>query len=508
MDKNKYNAIVIGSGVGGLSTAVRLAKSNLKVTVIEANPFFGGKVNSKQFGAYRFDMGPSIFTEPHLINELITYSESKKVTFQYHKLEESCRYFFSDGQRLTIKPGQETVATTISEKLGEDRNKVNKFLERQRKNYQSVYPIFISVSLHRFKHWFNKNVPKALLRFTKYGLTSSMHSVNSKSFSNPKTVQLLDRMATYNGSSPYKTPGILNIISHLELNIGPAMPKGGMVAISETLYKLCLELGVEFQFNEKVTSILHNNSNVSGVKTAKGKYAAEIVVSNMDVHFTYEKLLSNFSAPVMSLKQEKSSSAIVFYWGIKKQFPKLGIHNIFFTENYKEEFNHIFDKKEVYSDPTIYLHISSKIEKNDAPPNGENWFVMINAPINTNQNWDEEIQKLKKHILKKLSIELEEDIESLIEVEEINEPRKIEAIYSGKQGSIYGNSSNSPMAALYRHPNFSKKLKGLYFTGVTVHPGGGIPLALNSARIVERCVLEDIEKNEIRITNSDKTHTS
>ena len=98
MDKNKYNAIVIGSGVGGLATAVRLAKSNLKVTVIEANPFFGGKVNSKQFGDYRFDMGPSIFTEPHLINELITYSESKKVTFQYHKLEESCRYFFLMGK--------------------------------------------------------------------------------------------------------------------------------------------------------------------------------------------------------------------------------------------------------------------------------------------------------------------------------------------------------------------------------------------------------------------------
>jgi phytoene desaturase len=318
-----------------------------------------------------------------------------------------------------------------------------------------------------------------------------MHKVNATTFSNPKTIQIFDRLATYNGSSPYKTPGMLNIISHLELNVGPAMPVGGMVAISDTLYKLCLELGVNFRFNEKVTEILHNAKSITGVRTDNGTYAAEIVVSNMDVHFTYEKLLSNFAAPKLNLKQEKSSSAIVFYWGIKKKFPQFGVHNIFFAKDYEKEFQSIFETKEVYEDPTVYVHISSKVEQKDAPSTGENWFVMINSPINVGQNWDLEIQKVRKLILQKLGTLLKENIEELIEIEEINEPRKIEAIYSGKQGSIYGNSSNSSFAAFYRHPNFSKKLKGLYFAGVTVHPGGGIPLALNSAKIVERCVSED-----------------
>ncbi|MBU3660795.1 MAG: phytoene desaturase [Flavobacteriales bacterium] len=487
----KLNAIVIGSGVGGLATAIRLAKLGIQVTIFEANAFPGGKVNSKQFGAYRFDMGPSVFTEPHLIEELISLSGSKDATFQFHQLEESCRYFFSDGQELTVFPGVEKVADTFSKSLGENKSVVAEFLERQRKNYEAVYPVFIAVSLHRFKHWFNRHVPNALLRLTKYGLLSSMHKVNSKTFSNPKTAQIFDRLATYNGSSPYKTPGMLNIISHLELNVGPAMPKGGMVAISNTLYKLCLDLGVNFHFNEKVTAISHSNNKITGVQTSLGKYDSDIVVSNMDVHFTYEKLLSNFAAPSLNLKQEKSSSAIVFYWGIKKQFPKLGVHNIFFAENYKAEFKAIFETKEIYTDPTIYIHISSKVEQVDAPSTGENWFVMINAPINVGQDWDKEIQKLRSHILNKLSQALGEQIEPLIEVEEINEPRKIEAVYNGKQGSIYGNSSNSSFAAFYRHPNFSKKLKGLYFSGVTVHPGGGIPLALNSAKIVERCVIED-----------------
>ena len=487
----KLDAVVIGSGVGGLATAIRLAKKGIQVTVFESNAFPGGKVNSKQFGNYRFDMGPSVFTEPHLIDELISLSGSKEVTFQFHQLEESCRYFFSDGQELTVIAGEGKVAETFSKAFGEDKKKVANFLNRQRKNYEAIYPVFIAVSLHRFKHWFNSHIPNALLRLTKYGLMRSMHKVNATTFSNPKTIQIFDRLATYNGSSPYKTPGMLNIISHLELNVGPAMPVGGMVAISDTLYKLCLELGVNFRFNEKVTEILHNAKSITGVRTDNGTYAAEIVVSNMDVHFTYEKLLSNFAAPKLNLKQEKSSSAIVFYWGIKKKFPQLGVHNIFFAKDYEKEFQSIFETKEVYEDPTVYVHISSKVEQKDAPSTGENWFVMINSPINVGQNWDLEIQKVRKLILQKLGTLLKENIEELIEIEEVNEPRKIEAVYSGKQGSIYGNSSNSSFAAFYRHPNFSKKLKGLYFAGVTVHPGGGIPLALNSAKIVERCVSED-----------------
>jgi phytoene desaturase len=490
----KLNAIVIGAGVGGLATAIRLAKKGINVTVFEANTFPGGKVNSKQFGEYRFDMGPSVFTEPHLIEELITLSESRNVTFQSHHLEESCRYFFPDGQSLTVFPGEEAVAESFSANFGENKTQVTKFLKRQRKNYEAVYPVFIAVSLHRFKHWFNRHIFKAIIRLTKYGLLSSMHKVNKSTFSNPKTVQIFDRLATYNGSSPYKTPGMLNIISHLELNVGPSMPKGGMVSISDTLYKLCLELEVDFHFNEKVTAISHSSNQITGVQTSKSKYDSEIVVSNMDVHFTYEKLLSNFAAPKLNLKQEKSSSAIVFYWGIKKQFPQLGVHNIFFAKDYEQEFKSIFELKEVYEDPTIYVHISSKVEQSDAPLTGENWFVMINSPINVGQNWDVEIQKLRAYILAKLTADLGEQIEQLIEVEEINEPRKIESVYNGKQGSIYGNSSNSSFAAFLRHPNFSKKLKGLYFAGVTVHPGGGIPLALNSAKIVERCVVEDFSR--------------
>ncbi|NCA22955.1 MAG: FAD-binding protein, partial [Crocinitomicaceae bacterium] len=227
-------AIIIGSGVGGLATAIRLAKLGLTVDVFESNPFPGGKVNSILVGDFRYDMGPSVCTEPHLVDELVALCGKEKSFFQYSHLKESFRYFFQDGQKLSLHPGGENAASLFEKELGENKETVENYLANQEKNYKAVYPVFIEVSLHRIKHWLNESFWKAISRLFKYGIAKSMHKVNVKTFKNPKTVKIFDRFATYNGSSPYKTPGMLNIISHLELNVGPVMPKGGMVAISNT----------------------------------------------------------------------------------------------------------------------------------------------------------------------------------------------------------------------------------------------------------------------------------
>lgn len=484
------NAVVIGSGVGGLASAIHLAKAGFDVVVIEKNDFIGGKVNSKTIGKYRFDMGPSIFTAPELVEELLAMSP-KKVTFDYIKLEESCRYFFSDGTKICLPANTEAVIDSLVANFSEDPTVIRHELKKRAKNYQAAYPVFITVSLHRWKEWLNKHLFQAILRIPNFGLFGSMAKINNKRFKHPHMQQIFNRYATYNGSSPYKSPGMLNIISHLELNIGPFMPVGGIVSVSNSLYQAALNLGVTFQLNETAIKIEHNEKKVGAVQTTRSSYEADVIVSNMDVHFTYEKLLSNFKAPKKILLQEKSSSAIVFYWGIKKEFPSLGIHNIFFAKDYEEEFNAIFKSKSLYFDPTIYVHISSKQEKADAPIGCENWFVMINSPVNVGQDWIENVSLLRANLLKRLSEVLDEDIASLIEVEDHIDPLVIESRYFGKQGSIYGNSSNSMSAAFYRHPNFSKSLKGLYFSGVTVHPGGGIPLALNSAKIVSRLIAAD-----------------
>jgi len=274
------------------------------------------------------------------------------------------------------------------------------------------------------------------------------------------------------------------MIPHLEQYYGTFFPKGGMHSITMSLYQLAKDIGVDFRFNSKVEEIEVKNKKVKGIKVDTSFIEADIVVSNSDVVPTYRHLLKTQKAPEKILKQPRSSSALIFYWGIKKNFPELDLHNIFFSKDYKTEFDSIFNKQSVCNDPTVYINITSKEEPDDAPDGCENWFVMINVPSNTGQDWDEIITDARCNIIAKLNRLLEVDLEALIDYEHILEPRTIESRTQSYQGALYGAASNNKFAAFLRHPNFKNAIKNLYFCGGSVHPGGGIPLCLLSGKIV------------------------
>ena len=264
----------------------------------------------------------------------------------------------------------------------------------------------------------------------------------------------------------------------------------GMVDITESLVKLAEDLGVKFYFNTKVEKLETSGNQVTGLKFEQKSNVSlptdctfDVVLSNMDVVNTFRKLLPTAQQPERILRQPKSSSALIFYWGIKKSFSELGLHNIFFSNDYRAEFEQLFQKKTIYSDPTIYLNITSKHKADDAPEGSENWFILVNAPNNDGQDWDALIEQTRQAVFKKLSHNLGVAIEELVECEEILDPRSIEAKTSSSQGALYGNSSNNRFAAFLRHANFSREFQNLYFVGGSVHPGGGIPLAILSAKI-------------------------
>jgi phytoene desaturase len=277
---------------------------------------------------------------------------------------------------------------------------------------------------------------------------------------------------------------MLSLIPHLEHNDGTYYPKGGMIAITKALYNLCINKGVVFNFNLGVDKIISHNNTVSGVVVNGENFYAQCIVSNADVYFTYKNLLNNSNAAAKILKQERSSSAVIFYWGINAEFKQLDLHNILFSDDYSKEFKSIFDDKNLFDDPTIYINITSKCEPNiQAPIGKENWFVMVNVPSQTSMNWNDLIPLIKRNIINKVNRILKTDIEKFIEVEEVLHPSLIESKTSSYLGSLYGTSSNSKLAAFLRHSNFSNNYKGLYFVGGSVHPGGGIPLCLKSAKI-------------------------
>ena len=250
------------------------------------------------------------------------------------------------------------------------------------------------------------------------------------------------------------------------------------------MVSLAKEKGVKIYLNSNVEEILIENRKAKGVISNGEKITSDYVVSNMDVFFTYEKLLKSFKMPKRVNKSERSSSALIFYWGIKKSFDRLDLHNILFSDDYRDEFESIFQKGKVSNDPTVYINITSKDIPGDAPKGCENWFVMVNAPYDSEQSWNDITASLKKIIIKKINRTLNTDIEKYIQVEKVYTPQTIEKKTQSFKGALYGTSSNSKLSAFLRHPNFSTNLKNLYFCGGSVHPGGGIPLCLLSAKIV------------------------
>lgn len=487
------HAVVIGAGVAGLAAAIRLAVQGKAVTVFEKNSGPGGKLSDLQLGDYHFDAGPSLFTQPQLIAELFAYAgEPIEEYFSFSQLPVSGHYFYDDGTQVKAFADQELFDRELVQQLGENPGSLQKYLQRSSKIYHTIGQVFLNHSLHKRATIFQKKIWPAIKATRWPYLFSSLHDLNRRDFKNAKTVQLFDRYATYNGSNPYKAPGMLSLIPHLEHNEGAFYPKGGMISITNALYKLAQKKGVQFYFNTPVERIIRHEGKVRGVVVDSKNIEAEIVVSNMDVFFTYKQLLGDDNKAHKIQKRERSSSALVFYWGIKKEFASLGLHNIFFAKDYQQEFDHIFRLKKLYNDPTIYINVTSKQEPGVHAPKGkENWFVMINAPANTKQDWADYREKYKSIIIEKLSRILGEDIAPLIEVEEVLDPVMIEANTSSFKGSLYGTSSNARMAAFLRHPNFSKTVNGLYFVGGSVHPGGGIPLCLLSAKIMSELVAKE-----------------
>ena len=490
---------VIGAGIAGIASAIRVAHKGYDVSVFEANSYAGGKLSSFDLKGYRFDAGPSLFTLPSLVTELFELvGKNPADFFEYEQLMEVCRYFWEDKTRLTAWAEPQKFAEEVEKITGEPAEKVIQFLKDSAFKYEVLDGLFLQDSLHKLSTWTSKKALKGYLNLPKMGIFGTMNEANEKLFKNPKIIQLFNRYATYNGSDPYQTPATLNIIPHLEYNLGAFFPKKGMVSITNSLVKLAESLGVKFYFETKVEEIIVMDDMVKGVNVRrKGDWSngeneadilnlmpCEVVVSNMDVTHTYRKLLPDQKHPNFLLNQPKSSSGVIFYWGIKKQFPELDLHNILFSDNYSEEFKTMFEQKNIYKDPTVYINITSKHKPDDAPEGCENWFVLINAPANEGQNWDEIIAQTKENVLKKVSRILGQNIAELIECEEILDPRTIESKTSSAQGALYGNSSNNRFAAFLRHANFSTKIKNLYFVGGSVHPGGGIPLALSSAKIM------------------------
>ena len=484
---NSMKCAVIGSGIAGLASAIRLQLKGHQVEVFEANATPGGKIKEFHHNGFRWDMGPSVFTLPYLIDELFELAGKKTTDYLiYEKLNPSFRFFFEDGTQVNWNSDIEILAAELESKIGEPKQGLAKFSKDVHNKYEITREVFIENSLHVLSNYLTKPVLSGILRLHEVGIVSTMNRSNSKFFRDPRTVQLFNHFALYVGSNPLVAPATLNLITHLMLSMGIFIPKGGMYSLVKALVRLGEELGVQYHYNTYVDEIVHSSGEVKGIKVKGEMVSFDRVVSNMDVFYTYKKLLPGVPQPKRMLNHPKSSSVIAFFWSVNGEHSQMNIHNMLFAKDKDAEYKNVFGQNTISDDPSTYISVTSKFNEGDAPKGKENWFVLVTAPHLKGQDWPAFVNSTRENVQNKIERMLKIPIREKIEYEKVMTPLDIEQNYFSSFGSIYGSSSNSRLAAFLRHPNFSREIKGLFFAGGSVHPGAGIPMCLNSARIMER----------------------
>jgi phytoene desaturase len=479
-------AAVIGSGIAGLSAAIDLRSKGFDVDLYEKNDHTGGKAGFQEHAGFKFDTGPSLLTMPFVFERLLNKLNKRlEDTIPIEKLDIICKYFFSDGTVLNAFSDRQRLLQEFDEKTCDNNQDIRGYFDYCRKMYENSKDLFLFNSLIDAPDFFKKEPLKGLKTILILDIFRNLHLSHKRFFRDKNNVQLFDRYATYSGSNPYKLPATFNIIPHVEYEIGAYVPKKGIRAIPMSLTQAAVDSGVNIFLNSMVDKINYKGRKITGINARQTERDYDIVISNSDVNYTYQNLLKDRSTKtaLRYRKLEPSSSAIVFYWGIKGEFSELQANNIFFSSDYKKEFDQIFKQGICPDEPTVYINITSKYCPSDAPGGCENWFVLVNVPYDKGQNWQKQADIMRSRILLILEKYLGRKIEPLICTEKVMTPKDIYDKTLSNKGSIYGISSNSKLAAFHRQPNKSEEYDGLYFAGGSAHPGGGMPLVALSGMI-------------------------
>lgn len=476
--------VVIGAGIGGLASAVLLANRGLLVTVVEKNATVGGKMNRVISNGYTFDTGPSLLTMPFLLEQL--FDECGQVFDDFLQIEELdplCRYTYSDGTTFDNYSDRKKSVQEIATFAPSDTENYLKFLDRAEQIYNKTADAFLFNPLYSFGDFLKVNP----LKFLGIDAFSTVAHKVDDTVNSPYLRQFFKRFTTYNGSSPFRAPATLNVIPHVELNQGGYYVRGGLYRIAEALYELAIKLGVDFTFSSEVNSITIENKKVKQIVLKTGSViACDLLFSNSDATETLVKLLPDGTISQRKKEKQKniepSCSGFVLLLGCNRKWENLIHHNIFFSSNYEQEFADIFERKMLPDEPTIYVANSSFTDTHHAPENASNLFVLVNAPyLHNSQNWEEITPNYANKIIDILQKSGLEKLRESIEFQQIITPEDFYAKYRSNKGSIYGTSSNDKFSAFLRPRNKSREIDNLYLVGGSTHPGGGIPLVLQSA---------------------------
>ena len=499
--KKGRRAVVVGGGLGGLATAVRLAAAGWEVEVCESGPRFGGKMNTFERGGFRFDTGPSLITMPWVFQELFEAAGSRlaeHVTLApVHTLAD---YVFDDGTRFTYTSRLPEWLATVRRLEPRDADGFLRFMRLGARLFALSRETFL------------RRPPLAPPDLRALGSLRHLplrrawgnyHSTVAAHFRSPHLRQMFDRYPTYVGSSPYESPATLAVIPFIEYAHGGWHVEGGLYRIVESLVALAGKLGVRLHANARVARIVRDGARACGVTLADGtRLDSDVVVMNGDAATTgallegrgvegggdeggVEAADEGGGAQTAS---RRSLSGFVLLLGLRRRLEGLAHHTVYFSSDYRAEFSQLFGARRFPDDPTVYVCAPSRADAGLGPEGGETLFVMANAPADGGA-WDERrIEAARASVFARLAKGGFPDVSSDVVVSDVWTPERFAGAYLCPGGAIYGTHSHGWRRAFLRPPNRHARVGGLYHVGGSSHPGGGTPTVLLSARITSELI--------------------
>lgn len=486
--------VVIGAGIGGIATAARLAKAGHRVTVFEKNAKPGGRAGVIMREGFRFDTGPTLFLMPEVWQETFSaLGERMEDHLELVHLDPTYRVHFHDGTHLDLSYRMPFMREQLDAIEPGSFERFLQFLAEGYRHYKISLEKFVGRNFYSLLEYFSpQNLP---LLFQLKALTK--HATNTRRyFKDPRLLAAFSFQNMYLGLSPYDAPATYSLLQYTELGDGVWFPKGGLYRPIQALAQIAEHLGVRFEYGTPVRRIRVNSHLAEGIELEDGRFVrADVVVANADLPYVYARLLPDDGSAAKLMQKKFTSSALMFYWGVKgEKSPSLLHHNVFLADNeYKPSFDRIFRDLTLPDTPSFYVNAPARTDPTFAPADGD--ALMILVPVGhlnekQPQDWLALRERARRFVIARLESIGIRDLASRIVVEEtMGPPEYLNALNLAK-GSAFGLSHNFMQVGYLRPHNRHPRYRNLYFAGASTHPGTGLPIVLLSAKLVTERILQ------------------
>ncbi len=495
MKKQRRHVVIVGAGPGGLAAALLLAKSGVRVTIVEKRDHFGGRTSTLEQDGFHFDVGPTFFLYPKVLKEILSaagYDLEREIPMT--RLDPHYRLVFGAGGELLATPDREQMERAIAAISPEDAKRFHHFLTHNRTKLREFLPFLQSP----FESWKDLAKPAMLKLLPLLAPWRSLDRDLQVHFKDERIRLGFSFQSKYLGMSPFRCPSLFSILSFLEYEHGVFHPTGGCGAVTKGMARIAQEMGIEILLNEPVDQVLVERGKAVGVKTANYNLAADAVVVNADFAGAMRRMVPNHLRKKWTdetlAKKQYSCSTFMMYLGIDGRYDDVSHHTIFLAENYRQNLRDIEELHQLSANPSFYVQNASVTDGTLAPKGQSTLYVLLPVTHESpNVNWAKETSRFRALALKQLEKIGISDAERRIRTERIVTPAGWQQEFGLYKGATFSMAhSLNQMLHLRPHNRFDD-IDRMYLVGGGTHPGSGLPVIFESARITSRLLLEDLD---------------